>query len=450
MARLFGTDGIRGVAGKYPLDATTIWRVATCLAQRGMHRLIIGRDTRESGPWIESILTHAVESQGGVVRHAGVMTTPGVSFLCQKLGCDAGIAVSASHNVFSDNGLKIFGAAGVKLSDQEERSLEEAVETAPAPPQDLRAQEKSFRTEGSDFSSSDGKCFDQYLGSLQSISRLESFSPLKVVLDCANGAASGLAPHAFEHLGATVIRHNTSPDGRNINQSCGAVHPEAMAQAVVDSGADLGVSFDGDSDRCIMSDGLGQIFDGDHLLYILGVHLLKRNELATRCVVTTVMANLGLELALEKRGIEMVRTPVGDRHVLKEMEQENHVLGGEQSGHIILRRHAKSGDGILTALKIAEIAIEEGKGLEELSSGFEPFPQIQRSVPVAEKVDFTTVPEIQREILEAQRSLGVRGRVLVRYSGTEPLVRIMIEGEEKDQVEKHAEAIASKFRQQQA
>ena len=449
MGRLFGTDGIRGVAGQHPLDADTIWRVGTCLAQLGMRLLVIGRDTRESGPWIESILTQALERQGGEVRHAGVMTTPGVSFLCQNLGCDAGIAVSASHNVYSDNGLKIFRSAGTKLTDQEERSLEEAVEAAPSPPQDLKKQEESLLNERSAALSSDGECFDRYLDSLQSISRLESFSPLKVVLDCANGAASGLAPQAFERMGATVIRRNTKPDGRNINQNCGAVHPEAMAKAVVDGGADLGVAFDGDADRCIMSDKTGRIFDGDHLLYILGIQLLKRSELATRCVVTTVMANLGLQLALEDKGIKMRRTPVGDRHVLEEMERGNHHLGGEQSGHIILRRHAKSGDGILTSLKIAEILIEEGKNLEKLSFGFEPFPQIQRAVPVVQKFDFTTVLEIQREIQEAERSLGERGRVLVRYSGTEPLVRVMVEGEEKDQVEKHAEDIASQFRQRQ-
>ena len=446
MGRLFGTDGIRGVAGQHPLDADTIWCVGTCLAQLGMRRLVIGRDTRESGPWIESILTRALESQGGEVRHAGVMTTPGVSFLCQNLGCDAGIAVSASHNVYSDNGLKIFRSAGTKLSDQEERSLEEAVEAAPSPPQDLKKQEESFLNDGNAALSSDGECFDRYLGSLQSISRLESFSPLKVVLDCANGAASELAPIAFERMGANVIRQNTEPDGQNINRQCGAVYPEAMSAQVVASEADLGVAFDGDADRCIMSDSTGQIFDGDHLLYILGVQLLRRNELDTRCVVTTVMANLGLELALEEQGIRMLRTPVGDRHVLEEMERGNHLLGGEQSGHIILRHHAKSGDGILTALKIAEIVIEEGRGLKELSSGFEPLPQVQCSVPVTEKVDFTTVPEIQQEILGVERSLGNRGRVLVRYSGTEPLVRIMVEGEERDQVEKHAEAIASQFR----
>ncbi len=449
MGRLFGTDGIRGVAGKHPLDANTIWRVGTCLAQLGIRRLVIGRDTRESSPWIESILTQALASQGGAVRHAGVMTTPGVSFLCHNLGCDGGLAVSASHNIYSDNGLKIFHAAGTKLSDQQERSLEDAVEAAPSPPQDLREQEGSFRGDGSGAFSSDGECFDRYLDSLQSISHLESLSPLKIVLDCANGAASALAPSAFERMGANVIRQNTQPDGRNINQNCGAVHPEAMAKAVVESGADLGVAFDGDSDRCIMSDGAGQIFDGDHLLYILGIQLLNRNELDTRCVVTTVMANLGLQLALKEKGIRMVRTPVGDRHVLEEMERGNHPLGGEQSGHIILRHHAKSGDGILTALKVAEIVIEEGRGLKELSSGFEPFPQIQRSVPVAEKFDFTTIPAIQREILEAERNLGNRGRVLVRYSGTEPLVRIMIEGEERDQVEQYAEAITSHFRHQQ-
>ena len=449
MGRLFGTDGIRGVAGEHPLDAGTIWGVGTCLGQLGMRRLVIGRDTRESGPWIESILTLALQGQGGEVRHAGVMTTPGVSFLCQNLECDGGIAVSASHNVYSDNGLKIFGATGTKLSDQQEQSLEDALEAAPSPP-DPPNQDESFRTARSEFFSSDGECFDRYVGSLQEMSGLESFSPLKVVLDCANGAASELAPSAFERMGATVIPLNAEPNGRNINRRCGTVHPKAISRGVVASDADLGVAFDGDADRCIMSDSTGQIFDGDHLLYILGTHLLKQNQLETRCVVTTVMANLGLQLALERQGMRMLRTPVGDRYVLEEIERGNHLLGGEQSGHIILRRYARSGDGILTALKIAEILIEEGRGLKELSAGFEPFPQIQRSVPVAEKVDFTAVPEIQREIVEAERSLGERGRVLVRYSGTEPLVRIMIEGEEKDQVEKHAEAIASRFRQQQA
>ena len=449
MGRLFGTDGIRGVAGEHPLDAGTIWRVATCLGQLGLRHLVIGRDTRESGPWIESILTQALQSQGGRVRHAGVMTTPGVSFLCQNLECDGGIAVSASHNVYRDNGLKIFGATGTKLSDQQERSLEDALEAAPWPPQNLPNQEENFRTDRREFFSSEGECFDRYVDSLQEMSGLESFSPLKVVLDCANGAASELAPSAFERMGATVIALNAEPDGRNINQQCGAVHPKAISRGVVDSEADLGIAFDGDADRCIMSDSTGQIFDGDHLLYILGTHLLKRNQLETRSVVTTVMANLGLQLALERQGMRMLRTPVGDRHVLEEMERGNHLLGGEQSGHIILRRYARSGDGILTALKIAEIVIEEGRGLKELSSGFEPFPQIQRSVPVAEKVNFAAVPEIQREILEAEQSLGERGRVLVRYSGTEPLIRIMIEGEEKVQVEKHAEAIASQFRKRQ-
>ena len=441
MERLFGTDGIRGEAGRYPLDAATIWCVGTCLAQLGFRRILIGRDTRESGPWIESLLTRSLELEGAEVQHAGIMTTPGVSFLCQRLQCDAGIAISASHNVYSDNGLKVFSASGMKLSDHQEHSLEAALEASSPPPKKLAGQ--SFAAESNDFVSSDEACANRYVDSLLSSTQLDSLAPVKVVLDCANGAASRLAPIAFAKLAATVIPQNTQPDGRNINRQCGAVHPERMAQEVVSSGADLGVAFDGDADRCIMADGTGQIFDGDHLLYILGVHLLKRTTLDSRCIVTTVMANLGLQLALESEGIRMLRTPVGDRHVLEEMEKGNHLVGGEQSGHIILRRHGKSGDGILSALKISEILVEEGRGLKDLSIGFEPFPQIQRSVPVTERIDFTAVPEIQRAILHAEKSLGKRGRVLVRYSGTEPLV--MVEGEDRSEVEKHAENIASRF-----
>jgi len=444
MGKLFGTDGIRAVAGEYPLDPSTVFKIGRAIVELGKRNVVIGRDTRASGVWIERVLERAVGSAGGQVTNVGVVTTPGVSFLCRSSGFDAGVVISASHNPYQDNGIKVFANTGMKLSDEEESAIERSVLSDPSSYAMDASTWDDWREE---LAHCDEAFIHRYVEFLCAIPgrRLDG---LRVVLDCANGASFRIAPETFRRLGAEVIALNTDPDGHNINEKCGALHPALMAARARDEKASLGIAFDGDSDRAILSDEDGRVVDGDHILLILARYLRKRGELPTGCVVTTVMANLGLEVALRKSGLGMVRTPVGDRWVLDEMLRGNHDLGGEQSGHVIIRQHAVAGDGILTALKIAQVLCEENLPLSRLSEDLTKYPQVLLNLRVREKKDFTQVEPIQSEIRAVENKMKDRGRVLIRYSGTEPLVRIMLEGENQAEINEYAQVIAARFREE--
>jgi phosphoglucosamine mutase len=442
MGKLFGTDGIRAVAGEYPLDPSTLFKLGLCLVRLGMKRILIGRDTRASGVWIQRILERAIRAEGGDPDLVGVMTSPGVSFLTRTLPFDAGVVISASHNPYHDNGVKIFSHAGIKICDAREEEIEGLLtanqETYAMPPGVF----SGWQEELCDFEEIRVR---EYVDDLKQAAG-GSLQGFRVVIDCANGAAFHIAPRVLKELGAEVVSLNIAPDGHNINHDCGALHPNRMAKAVVDVKAHFGIALDGDSDRAIMSDEEGNLVDGDHMLLILGDYMRRRGRLATTCIVTTVMANIGLEVALREHGLRMVRTKVGDRFVLEAMLQGGHSLGGEQSGHIIVHEHAVTGDGILTGLKIAQVLREEGRKLSELRRTLSKFPQILLNLKVREKRDFSQIATIAEKIEEVEKRLGDRGRVLVRYSGTEPLVRIMVEGERHDEIVSQAEAIAARFR----
>lgn len=444
MRELFGTDGVRGIAGEYPLDLSTLYKLGKAVVRSGKRSILIGRDTRASGLWIENVLQQAIVWQGGMVTLADVITTPGVAILSRDVPFDAGIVISASHNPYQDNGIKIFSSSGIKLTDEEEEWIEEEVAgDSNSDPLPLVAKDRSQE----EIITFNRELVGRYIDFLRRVSAVGVLKSLKIVLDCAHGAAYHIAPQVFRELGAEVVVLNAEPNGRNINLDCGAVYPQGMAQAVVDSQASLGVAFDGDCDRAIFCDAKGNILDGDYTLFILARFFQQRGQLESGCVVSTVMANKGLEVALKKERIRMLRTQVGDRYVLGEMLRGNHALGGEQSGHLIMRANSLVGDGILSALKISQILLEEGGSLDDLARGFEKFPQILINVRVRKKRDYSKIAEIQKEIEAASKNLGERGRVVIRYSGTEPLVRIMLEGEKETEIKKYAETIAARFQE---
>jgi phosphoglucosamine mutase len=444
MRELFGTDGVRGIAGEYPLDLSTLYKLGKAVVRSGKRSILIGRDTRASGLWIENVLQQAIVWQGGMVTLADVITTPGVAILSRDVPFDAGIVISASHNPYQDNGIKIFSSNGIKLTDEEEEWIEEEVAgDSNSDPLPLVAKDRSQE----EIITFNRELVGRYIDFLRSVSSVGVLKSLKIVLDCAHGAAFHIAPQVFRELGAEVVVLNAEPNGRNINLDCGAVYPQGMAQAVVDSQASLGVAFDGDCDRAIFCDAKGNILDGDYTLFILARFFQQRGQLESGCVVSTVMANKGLEVALKKERIRMLRTQVGDRYVLGEMLRGDHALGGEQSGHVIMRANTLVGDGILSALKMSQILLEEGGSLTDLARGFEKYPQILINVRVRKKRDYSKIAEIQKEIEAASKKLGERGRVVIRYSGTEPLVRIMLEGEKETEIKKYAETIAARFQE---
>lgn len=444
MRELFGTDGVRGIAGEYPLDLSTLYKLGKAVVRSGKRSILIGRDTRASGLWIENVLQQAILWQGGMVTLADVITTPGVAILSRDVPFDAGIVISASHNPYQDNGIKIFSSNGIKLTDEEEEWIEEEVAgDSNSDPLPLVAKDRSQE----EIITFNRELVGRYIDFLRSVSSVGALKSLKIVLDCAHGAAFHIAPQVFRELGAEVVVLNAEPNGRNINLDCGAVYPQGMAQAVVDSQASLGVAFDGDCDRAIFCDAKGNILDGDYTLFILARFFQQRGQLESGCVVSTVMANQGLEVALKKERIRMLRTQVGDRYVLGEMLRGDHALGGEQSGHVIMRANSLVGDGILSALKMSQILLEEGGSLTDLARGFEKYPQILINVRVRKKRDYSKIAEIQKEIEAASKKLGERGRVVIRYSGTEPLVRIMLEGEKETEIKKYAETIAARFQE---
>jgi phosphoglucosamine mutase len=436
MARaLFGTDGIRGVAGQAPLDRKTAQAVGAALGQwiidsKQPHRaVVIGMDTRESGPWLAAEVASGIEWRGVKVEFAGVTTTPGVAYLAKNGPFAAGVMISASHNPYLDNGIKLLGHAGYKLPDDQEERLETEIFTLLEQGLDLPAV-RLVVNEGLDRT-----YMDHLARTLPG-----GLDGLSVVTDCANGSASALAPELFERLGARVHPIHCTPDGRNINLNCGSLHLEAMQSAVLEQKADAGVAFDGDADRALFVSRSGKIIDGDAVLFLIARY--SKPPL----VVATVMSNLGLEVALRAHGIAMVRTPVGDKYVLEEMLRRNAALGGEQSGHVIFHQYATTGDGMLTALRVFEVMRQTGAGLDELTAELQVYPQLLVNVRVRERKPLEQMPAVVAEIRAAEESFGDTGRVLVRFSGTEPLARVMVEGPELDRVEAFANRIAERIR----
>ncbi len=439
--QLFGTDGIRGVAGEYPLDPRTVFAFGEALGEdvvangRGTEALI-GADTRESGGWIAALVAGGLGRRGVRARYAGVISTPGVARLTATGPFAAGVMISASHNPYQDNGIKVFSHSGFKLPDAEERAIEEAMlrlrGEGPEPLQEALAVDEELDR--------------QYLAYLRASAAVR-FEGVKLVLDCGNGAAWRLAPELFRGLGADVHTVGASPDGRNINLNCGALHPENLAREVVGRGADFGAAFDGDADRAIFVAKSGRIVNGDGVLLATARAWKAAGRLRGDTVVSTVMANLGLERALEREGIAMVRTPVGDKYVLEEMVRRDAVLGGEQSGHVIFREYSTTGDGILTALELFEIARLAGTGLDELTAGLHVYPQKLVNIRVRTKEGLLEHPAVAREIRRAEDALAGSGRVLVRFSGTEPLARVMVEAADAGQVDEFSASIAEAIRE---
>lgn len=442
MKKLFGTDGIRGKAGEFPLDVKTINTIGRSLAELcrerlgRIPRLVTGRDTRESGGWIEAAFHSGAVEAGAEVLSAGVITTPGVAFITGYGGFDGGIVISASHNPFEDNGLKIFNPSGKKAHEVTERAIEKAIyesgdEATPKIDPDLSKAE-DFRK--------------AYLTHLE-----EGFNGLDlkgkgIVVDCANGAASALAPSLFEHFGAEVIAIHNTPDGRNINYECGSLHLEHLQARVAEENADLGVAFDGDADRSLFVNDKGEIVDGDAVLWVMARYLKAHNKLGSGKVIATVMSNLGLEVALKGEGIELVRAAVGDKYVLDELLASDAEIGGEQSGHIIFPQKSLVGDGMLTALYLLQAINELGGTLSEAAQGFIRYPQILVNVKVAEKRPFEDVDAIREATAQVEQQLNGTGRLLLRYSGTENLARVMIEGKDQTEIETLANGLADVIR----
>jgi len=435
--QLFGTDGIRGVAGEYPLDPPTVHAFGIALADTARHlnpepEILIGMDTRESGPWIAEQVAGGLAERGVRARLAGVITTPGVAYLTRADDFVAGVMISASHNPYQDNGIKVFGHSGFKLPDAEEHEIEGEIFTL--------LDRGSGQTTPLPLAVDPG-LVQRYIDYLLSTVTVR-FDGIRMVIDCGNGAASNLAPELFRRTGAEIDGICCSPNGRNINLDCGALHVEKLSQVVVERKADLGVAFDGDADRAIFVAASGKIVDGDAVLLMAARSLKAAGHLTGDIVVSTVMANLGLETALADNGIRMRRTPVGDKYVLEEMIRVDAALGGEQSGHVIFREWATTGDGMLTALRVLETIRKAGAGLDELTRDLHVYPQRLYNVRVREKKPLTELPVVGHEISACERALGSAGRVLVRFSGTEPLVRVMVEGPELAQVEDFGQRIA--------
>ena len=438
MRKLFGTDGIRGVAGEYPLDKKTVLAVGQALGHHlpaGPRRIVIGQDTRESSGWIAQTLAAGLHASGTEAESAGVITTPGIAFLAHTKKFSAGVVISASHNPWQDNGIKVFGPDGYKLPDAIELEIEQEIFSLLAG----GISSTTARSSSTSMLTADPQLHKSYV---QWLARPRAGAgPLKVVVDCANGAASALAPEVFKLCGISAEFTHNAPDGRNINENCGALHPEVVAREVVSRKADLGICFDGDADRALFAGHEGTVINGDAVMLLLARQLKQRGELANDTVVATTMSNMGLEIALKELGITMLRAPVGDKYVLDEMKKSGAVMGGEQSGHIILSREATTGDGLLTALRVLEIVTGSGKRVEELV-GMKAFPQVIKNVRVREKQPLNLIPAISASIEEAERDLNGSGRVVVRYSGTEALARVMIEAESKEKMARHADAIA--------
>lgn len=444
MKKLFGTDGIRGEAGAFPLDEKTIEIIGASLARQFTEKLgrsprfVVGRDTRESGEWIERIFCEGASAAEADCESAGIITTPGVAFLTGKFNFDAGVVVSASHNPYQDNGIKIFMPDGKKIDESIEKEIEKDIYATDIENQTLgELGELDVRAE--DYQKS-------YLDYLVNEFKTLDLKNYKIVIDCANGAACELAPELFWLFGAEVIAINYAPDGKNINKNCGSLHLENLQKKVLAEKADFGAAFDGDADRALFIDELGNVADGDAVLWVMANYLQAKGKLNNQTVVATVMSNIGLEIALQSVNINLARTPVGDKYVLAELLKTNSSIGGEQSGHIIFPFQSLVGDGMLTTLFLLEALREKGKSLSQMTEGFVKFPQILVNVKVREKRPFEEVPEIAAAARVIENQLGDKGRLLLRYSGTEDLARVMIEGENQAKIEAQANHLAEIIR----
>ena len=445
MRKLFGTDGIRGVANLDPMTsemAMQLGRAAAHIFMRraGRHQIVIGKDTRVSGYMLESALTSGICSMGVDVLLVGPMPTPAIAFLTRSLRADAGVVISASHNPYQDNGIKFFSSDGFKLPDDVEARIEQLIVSNEIshlrPTADLIG--KAYRIDDAD-----GRYIEF---TKRSLPRDLDFQGVKLVVDCANGAAYKVAPAILRELGAKVEVIGNQPDGMNINAGCGAVHPERLQEAVRRHQADIGIALDGDADRAIFVSEQGTIVDGDHIMAALGLDLHRNGLLAKQTLVGTVMSNFGLERAMAKAGIQLVRTPVGDRYLLEKMQAEGYTFGGEQSGHFIFLDHNTTGDGLISALQVLSLMKRTKQPLSELAKAMSAVPQVLLNVKVARKPDLESIPEIARAMQESEQSLNGCGRVLVRYSGTEPLLRIMVEGEKDSVIQGVAEHLAGVVR----
>jgi phosphoglucosamine mutase len=446
--QLFGTDGIRGVAGEFPLTLQSTYFIGRALGHDLVRsggprpRVLIGQDTRESSAWIADQVVLGLVSSGCLVDSAGVITTPGVAYLARSRGYRAGVIISASHNPWTDNGIKIFSGDGYKLPDVHELAIEQEIFSLLQTP--LPDQLKSEK-----FASSLPGVAELRRAYIEWLGKDFSLAGLRALVDCANGAATAEAPDLFRACGIRATFLSAAPDGRNINETCGALHPETIAKAVAEKKGqfDLGITFDGDADRALFSDADGRVVNGDGVILAVARDMQSRGALPGDVVVGTTMSNMGLEIALRQTGIRMLRANVGDKYVLEEMLKQGAVLGGEQSGHIIFRDgEATTGDGLLTALRLMEIMKRTGRSLANLGGDLTVFPQTIKNVRVREKVSFSQVPEIQKAITAAEQELDGCGRVVVRYSGTEALARVMVEAESEPKMRRIAENIAESIK----
>jgi phosphoglucosamine mutase len=445
MNKLFGTDGIRGVANKFPLTPEIAIRVgraavSTFHTNKKSPRIVIGKDTRLSGFMLEYALAAGICSMGGEACLAGVIPTPGVAYLVSSTDAAAGIVISASHNPFYDNGIKIFDAAGNKLTDETEHHIEEIVKADQSRTVDTPIRETGSVVQLSDASRS----YKEFLKAC--MAQPNAIQGMKLVIDCSNGATHGIAPELFNELGAEVIALSIHPDGKNINADCGSEHPQTLIKAVAKHEADIGLAFDGDGDRLIAVDETGQVITGDRILAICANNLKQKGKLENNLVVSTVMSNLGLRMALNKMEIDHTMTRVGDRHVLEEMRASGAIIGGEDSGHMIFADYHSTGDGMLSALKLIEAMQTQSKSLSELSQIMTVLPQVLMNVEVGNKPEIDSIPEVVKVIAAVEKKLGEQGRVLVRYSGTQPLCRVMVEGPGKAETQRYCVQIADVIR----
>ena len=449
MARLFGTDGVRGKAGQYPLDVSTIRRFGAALTRALRRddesvRLLSGLDTRESGSWIERELAAGVRSQGGVLASAGVIPTPAIACLTPRMGYAAGVVISASHNPFDDNGIKVFSGTGEKFT----QPLEEHVESIVADPS-WSSPEVESATPGADavpgVSPAAVERIDyrsEYISHLLRILQPdERHRSVRIVVDCAHGATTTVAPRLFEELGFDARCIGCEPDGRNINLRCGSTDPDLLARTVVEGGYRLGIAYDGDGDRVVFVGADGRIIDGDAVMLMCAMQMKAEGRLRGEAVVATVMSNIGLEIALRESGIDTVRCAVGDKHVMEEMTRRGLSLGGEQSGHVIFSEHLLTGDGMATSLNVLRTMAATGRELTDLSSDLTTYPQVLMNVLVERKVDLTTIPEVAAVLSSVESKLAGNGRLLVRYSGTEPLLRVMLEGRDEGEIRRWGQEI---------
>jgi phosphoglucosamine mutase len=440
--RLFGTDGVRGSAGTYPLDPMTVRRLGAALVRALPNggrraRLLLGRDTRESGTWIEAEFAHGAAGEGAQVTSAGVVPTPAIAYLTRSDGYDAGVVISASHNPYQDNGIKIFSGTGEKFTERVERQVEEIV-----------ADQSWHVPAGTAQDVARANLVDLYLDHLCAVwPDASALVGITIAIDCANGATTSVAPELFRRLELKTIVMGNQPDGRNINLNCGSTHPDQLVESVKSSGAHIGVAFDGDGDRAIFVDHRGRIVNGDAVLLMCGRQLKSEGRLRRDTIVATVMSNLGLQIALTGLGITMVRTAVGDKYVMEEMQARGASLGGEQSGHIIFSDYLFTGDGLCTALNVLRTVALSGRSLADLADDLVTYPQVLLNVRVRERVDLQSVPAIAETIQRVEARIADQGRLLVRYSGTEPLLRVMLEGRDENEIRALAQEIVDVVRE---